>query len=290
MFRQMKYYIAVVETRSFSEAAEVCHISQSAVSQQIKALEAELGVELLARHGRRFEVTPAGAWFYQRAKRQVAEMDSVIREVRRIGTGERLRLRIGVLAGFSGAIVQNAVHDFVTDHPNVQTMLVSGTHEHIFQRIMAGQLDLVINDQRRALSDRFVNLELGDQPLHAMLRQDNPLARLPSLAVDALEELLCILVSSPEQRENEVAYWRDIMSVRGDLLFVDGVQDACLNASAGVGWFPCDRDMPLGGGTTLVPLTRDGAPLSRKMFAFWLEDRDSSLQWEFAEALSRHFA
>ena len=288
MIRQMKYYVAVVETGSFSEAAELCHISQSAISQQIRALEDELGVRLLERKGRRFAVTAAGEWFFQRAKRHVAEVDSTVREVRRIGTGEHQQLRIGVLTGFSGRIVQNAVSDFVASHPCVQTSLVSGTHEDIFQKIMAGQLDMVINDQRRALADHFVNEELGDQPLYAMLRQDSPQGRQNSVTMDDLREQLCIVVSSPEQRANEATYWRDVMTVQGDLLFVDSVEAACMNAVAGVGWLPCDRDLAAAG-TALVPLTRGEAPVTRKMFAFWLEERDSPLQWEFSAMLARHF-
>ena len=289
MIRQMRYYIAVVEAGSFSEAAEVCHISQSAISQQIKSLEDELHIELLERKGRRFVVTPAGQWFYQRSKRQVAEMDSTIREVRRIGKGEHQQLRIGVLTGFSGTIVQKAVSDFVSSHPYVQMSLVSGTHEAIFQKIVAGQLDMVINDQRRALADHFVNEELGDQPLYAMLRQDALLARQGAVTMEDLRDELCIIVSSPEQRENEASYWRNVMTVQGDLLFVDSVEDACMNAVAGVGWLPCDHDMEARAGTVLLPLTRGEIPLTRKMFAFWLEERDSSLQWEFSALLSRHF-
>ena len=176
MIRQMRYYIAVVETGSFSEAAEACHISQSAISQQI-----------------------------------------------------------------------------------------------------------------RALADHFVNEELGDQPLYAMLRQDSPRGRQNSVTMDDLREQLCIVVSSPEQRANEATYWRDVMTVQGDLLFVDSVEAACMNAVAGVGWLPCDHDMEAGPGTALVPLMRGEAPVTRKMFAFWLEERDSPLQWEFSAMLSRHF-
>ncbi len=288
MIRQMKYYVAVVETGSFSEAAELCHISQSAISQQIRALEDELGVRLLERKGRRFAVTAAGEWFFQRAKRHVAEVDSTVREVRRIGTGERRQLRIGVLTGFSGKTVQNAVSDFVAAHPYVQMTLVSGTHEDIFQKVMAGRLDMVVNDQRRALADHFVNEELGDQPLYAMLRQDSPLAGQASVSLEALRDELCIVVSTPQQRASEASYWRDVVTVRGDLLFVDSVEEACMNAVAGVGWLPCDRDLAAAG-TALVPLTRGEAPVTRKMFAFWLEERDSPLQWEFVSCLERHF-
>ena len=289
MLRQMRYFIAVVDTGSFSEAAEVCHISQSAISQQIKALEDELDTQLLERHGRRFEVTPAGRWFCQRARRQVTEMDSIVREVRRIGRGEHLQLRVGVLAGFSGRIMRGAVHDFATTHPNVRLTLMSGTHEALFQRVLDGRLDLVVNDQRRMLSDHFVNEALGEQPLFAMLRQDAPQLRGGAAAIEDLKDLMCVVVSDPDQRENEAAFWRDVMAFQGDILFVDSVEDACLNAVAGTGWFPCDRDMDAAAGAALVPLTRGGVPLSRRMFAFWPEARDSALQWEFSETLARRF-
>ena len=59
LFRQMKYFMAVVDAKSFTEASYALEISQSAVSQQIKALEEDLGVPLLIRHHRRFALTPA---------------------------------------------------------------------------------------------------------------------------------------------------------------------------------------------------------------------------------------
>ena len=64
LFRQMKYFTAVVDCNSFTEAAEQCYISQSAISQQIRALEKDLGVELIRRENRRFSLTPAGEYFY----------------------------------------------------------------------------------------------------------------------------------------------------------------------------------------------------------------------------------
>nr|WP_236943499.1 LysR family transcriptional regulator [Lactobacillus amylolyticus] len=64
MFNQIQYFIAVVKNKNFTKAAEECHISQPAISQQIKELEANLGVELLHRKGRSFTVTKAGQYFY----------------------------------------------------------------------------------------------------------------------------------------------------------------------------------------------------------------------------------
>ena len=64
LLRQMRYFVTIVDCNSFTEAAEQCYISQSAISQQIRSLERELGVELIHRQNRRFTVTPAGEYFY----------------------------------------------------------------------------------------------------------------------------------------------------------------------------------------------------------------------------------
>ena len=67
LLKQMLYFKAVVDKMNFYEAAEICNVSQSAVSQQIKSLEEELGVLLLKRHNRSFSLTEAGKIFYRRA-------------------------------------------------------------------------------------------------------------------------------------------------------------------------------------------------------------------------------
>lgn len=288
MHRQMRYFIAVVETNSFFEAGEVCHISQSAISQQIKALEDELQVQLLERHGRKFTITPAGRYFYENAKKQVQALDSTVREVRRIASGEYQRLRVGVLNGFSARIIQKTVQDFTGSHPHVRLSLTTGTHEELFHPVNEGSLDMVINDQWRALSDQYVNEELMEQPLFALLRQDDPLAATGRATMEDLQDRLCIQVTSPEQRENEAAHWRDVMGLQSSFLFAENVDEARLNAAAGIGFYPCDSDMPTDGGTMLVPLYRGDASLTRKMYAFWPESNDSFLQREFVEVLRQN--
>lgn len=80
LLKQMKYFISVVECNSFTEAAEQCYISQSAISQQIKALEQELGVDLIKRNNRQFTLTPAGEYFYRHGVELVSEIDNLKRE------------------------------------------------------------------------------------------------------------------------------------------------------------------------------------------------------------------
>lgn len=76
----MKYFVAVVECNSFTEAAEQCYISQSAISQQIRTLEKELGVELLHRENRKFTLTSAGEYFYSQSKGILDEVEDIRQE------------------------------------------------------------------------------------------------------------------------------------------------------------------------------------------------------------------
>ena len=194
---------------------------------------------------------------------------------------------MGVLNGFSARIIQKTVRDFTAAHPYVRLSLTTGTHEELFHPVNSGSLDMVINDQWRALSDTFINEELMEQPLYALMRQDDAASHEHAVTTEALKDRLCILVTSAEQRETEAGHWRDIMGVQSSFLFTENVDEARMNAAAGVGFYPCDGDMTTDGGTVLIPLYRGDAPMARKMYAFWPESSDSSLQREFTETLRR---
>ena len=97
LLKQMQYFITVAKYQSFTEAAEQCFISQSAISQQIKSLEKELGVELLKREGRQFSLTPAGEYFYRHGKVLLDEIEDFKDEVIRRGEDSELSLKICLL-------------------------------------------------------------------------------------------------------------------------------------------------------------------------------------------------
>ncbi|GAA4671806.1 LysR family transcriptional regulator [Gordonia humi] len=93
--RHLRYYIAVAEECHFGRAAERLHIAQPPLSQQIKQLEAELGVKLLERSTRKVELTDAGLAYLQRAREVVSAVDAAGDEAVRIADGEVGRLAIG---------------------------------------------------------------------------------------------------------------------------------------------------------------------------------------------------
>lgn len=89
MLRQLKYVQSVVRLNSFSEAAEENFISQSAISQQVQALERELDFQLLKRKNRSFTLTPAGEFFYQKSLILTADYERMCSEAARIAKGNQ---------------------------------------------------------------------------------------------------------------------------------------------------------------------------------------------------------
>lgn len=95
MLKQLKYFQSVVRLNSFSEAAEENFISQSAISQQVQALERELGFLLLERKNRSFTLTPAGEYFYQKSLILTADYERMRSEAAKIARGNEDSLKIG---------------------------------------------------------------------------------------------------------------------------------------------------------------------------------------------------
>ena len=160
LLRQMRYFAAVVDCGSFTEAAARCYISQSAISQQIRALEQELGTPLIHRENRRFSLTPASELFYPRCKQLLKEADDLVQEMRSIAAGSGAHLRIGYLRCYSGLELSQAVADFSLCCPEVSISTVSGTHEELYELLRTEKADIILSDQRRAFSDVYVNDEL----------------------------------------------------------------------------------------------------------------------------------
>ena len=148
--RQIQYFCSVVRTKSFTRAAEDCLVSQSAISQQVKALESELGFELLHRHGRSFDVTPAGELFARKAQVLIDQLDDLRYEAEGVANGWATTLSIGYLNRYEGWEVQAAVTAFASRHPHIPVHATAGSHDTLYQLIMRHDVDVLFSDRRRA--------------------------------------------------------------------------------------------------------------------------------------------
>lgn len=188
MIRRIKYFQAVVRNHSFSEAAEECHISQSAISQQIKALEHELGFHLLERKNRNFSLTNAGEYFYKKSLVLTADYENLCREAARLSADDEAVLSIGYLRCYSGQEFHLALEEFSAEYPDVQLKIEYGNHEELYSLLRTGGVDLVLNDQRRAFSDEYVNLILTAGNEYIEISARNPIAALQSVTPLAMDE------------------------------------------------------------------------------------------------------
>ena len=292
MLNQVRYFQAVVRCGSFTEAAEECHISQSAISQQVKALEQELGVELLARANRKFTLTPAGEYFYKKSLVLVANYDRLVHDTLRLSKEDETQLRIGYLKDYSGDAIQSAVARFSEKHPDVPVHIIRGSHEDLYEVLRSGQADIVMNDQRRAFSDKYVNYSLARVECGVEIAARNPISALDSISPEELDNTPCILVASEGQRATEQEYYWDIFGFRGDYLFAESTEDARLMVIQNNGFMPVDLDtpMPSGNTTARIPLRRGKQPITRHYCAFWKTDNPSPYAEEFAELLKAEFS
>src|SRR5438132_8240794 len=117
---RLRTFRVLAETLHFRRAAERLHVSQSAVSQQISALEDELGVPLVEHIGRRTFLTPAGQVLVDEAGKVLAAVDRAAEAVRAFGSGEVDRLRLGASTTPGVYIVPAALGAFRAAFPSVE--------------------------------------------------------------------------------------------------------------------------------------------------------------------------
>ena len=290
LFRQMKYFISVVECNSFTEAAEQCYISQSAISQQIRSLEKELGVELIHRENRRFTLTPAGEYFYEQSKGILNEVEDIRRETFRIGKDKEMELKIGYLRCYSGQELHQAVAEFSRLYPEVSIHIVNGTHEELYDLLRFGGADLVLTDQRRAFSDKYANFQLLKCGCYAELSVRSPFAEQESVTMEELKRQACILISSREQQNIEEDYYKNTLGFGGRFLFAENMEEGRLMVAGNRGFLPVERVgtlPPCGTGVKRLPVMERGQQLKRNYCLFWVKENASYYIEEFAEILRK---
>jgi DNA-binding transcriptional LysR family regulator len=96
--RQLKYFVAVANTRNFTRASEQLHIAQPPLSRQIQLLEEELGVQLILRNSRPLRLTEAGRVFYEQALQILNRLEQLKNATQQIGLNQRQTLSIGFVA------------------------------------------------------------------------------------------------------------------------------------------------------------------------------------------------
>lgn len=142
--RQLRYFVVLAHQRHFTRAAALLHIAQPALSQQVRALERELGVTLLNRTRRRVELTGAGEALLARAERLLAELEHAEAEMAEFAGLRRGRVVLGALQSLSGYWLAGVLACFHAQYPGIELALREDGSEQLVQLLAAAQLDFAL--------------------------------------------------------------------------------------------------------------------------------------------------
>lgn len=142
----LRYFLAVVETGSFTKAANACLITQPTLSAGIKRLESQLGVDLFVRNNKRVFLTTAGSRFLPRAKAILHEVNMASAELAEAEASNVLRL--GVLQTLPAAVAADALRAFGAVHPAVRFDLFDGTEQELLNRLDERGIDYALSIRR----------------------------------------------------------------------------------------------------------------------------------------------
>jgi len=141
--RQIRAFVAIAETRTFTAAALRVHVTQAAISMQIRQLEREIGLPLFVRTPRRVVLTEAGEKLLDRAHSILREHDAALAELSELAGAEYGRLRLGSASGMVSTdplpFVLRRLREL---HPQAEISVRSGTSEGLVKAILAGDLDM----------------------------------------------------------------------------------------------------------------------------------------------------
>jgi DNA-binding transcriptional LysR family regulator len=269
--RHLKYFVAVAETKNFTRAATQCFVAQSALSEQIARLEAEVGAPLFARTSRAVRLTAAGEVLVPLAQRILGDVEIARAELDALAGLRRGRLRLGLIQAAASAIDLPAVlGDFHRRFPDIEFEVRSEPSAAMVTAVAAGSLDLaVIGLSGESLPPSLQQELLAREPLVAVMAPGHPLAGRERVGVAELvqgRQFIHFRRGTGIRQQVEAAFARAGVPVHAGIE-VGQVQDMVSLAAQDVGVTVVPRSSAVGGtgagrgnaGFAVVRLSDDAA-------------------------------
>lgn len=204
--KQLHYFIAVADTKSFTHAARNYYIAQTAMSQQISALEKELGFLLFHRTNRMVELTDAGKVLYQEIRPLALRLEEALRKAAVCAGTEEQIFRIGVFDQADNHFLAPALREFSRQEPDVIPMLIADNPVMLLDTLANRSIDAVVMDKRNYKPrSTFTATELYTHPCREYVLavgRDHPLWKREELDWEDLRDL-SLIAYSPLKEDQE---------------------------------------------------------------------------------------
>lgn len=190
--RHLRYFITVAEELNFSKAALKLYTAQPSLSQQIKDLEEDVGVQLLHRTKRKVELTEEGAVFLEQARLTLAQADKAIAMARQVSQAKQQMLRIGFVPVAEMKIFPYVLPNLRVQNADLKIELLSLNNSDQSKAIKKGEIDITFTRQNLQ-SDEIESQFVLREPLIFILPKDHPLAKYERIPIKALNGIEFII-------------------------------------------------------------------------------------------------
>jgi DNA-binding transcriptional LysR family regulator len=191
--RHLRYFVAVAEELSFTHAAVRLHVSQPPLSQQIRQLEDELGVELFERGTRPVRLTTAGILLLKRARVIIADVQSATAETKRVGKGQTGELAVAFVGSAMYSFLPDVFNRFCRAFPHVELSLHEMLAADIAEALHTRRVDVGFARPPLLHTDNIVQKSLFDEPFVVAVPEAHRLASRETVELPELENEPLIL-------------------------------------------------------------------------------------------------
>jgi len=224
---QLEYFVTAAELLNFTKAAEKCFVSQTAMTQQIKALENNIGVPLFIRDKHHVELTTAGKVYLNEAKIILSRSDEAVRLARMASEGVEGEITIGYISGYGQSDFADILRNFRLAYPNIKVNLLKNNMSVLRDYLEQAKCDLIFavsprNNDKHGLEHQFVT----SYPIMAVLPEGHALGNQDTLTYSDLENEDFIMMqpkgrSKDHMEETVLIYERggyipNVVEVEGD--------------------------------------------------------------------------
>lgn len=191
--RQIRSFVAVSRLGSFTQAAKELHLSQPALTVQIRQLEDGLGVALFDRNTRSVELTRVGCELAPQLERLQEELELVLTQAREQGRGRRGIVRLACIPSFAASVLPDAITAFRQAHPHIAFALKDANWSRVVAMVRSGEVDFGVGDKATIEPD-LEFIQVMDDRMQVVHRQDHPIASLEKVTLAGLAEYPMVMM------------------------------------------------------------------------------------------------
>lgn len=230
--RRLRYFLVVAEEGQITKAARRLNMAQPPLSQQLKLLETELGMQLIQRFSRKIELTDAGHVLHDRAEQILQLVDKTVKELKDLNEGLQGTLSIGATASWGATFLPERIRHFHECYPGINFQLWEGDAPEIMELVGSGVVEIGVTRQP-ADSETYESISLPAEPfvaaMHHSWNQDSTTSHIRLMALTDKPLLL------HRRHEALPAYFRQMGFEPRVLCRHDDVRSMLEWASAGLG-------------------------------------------------------